>query len=143
MDFKIRQAKKDNLPEILSLLEKLSGTKSDRDKALKIFKEILKSEFYFLFVATTDNKVAGTASIFIAPSPQHGRPWGLVDNVVVARKYQRKGIGKKLTEALISFAREKDCYKIILTARFTRSGAHQFWQKLGFKKHGFSFRIDL
>lgn len=143
MGLKIRQARKDDLPGILSLLGALSKTKPDQKKASKVFKEVLGSEFYFLFVATTDNKVVGTASIFIAPSLQHSRPWGLIDNVVVAKKYQRKGIGGRLTRTLMDFAKRRDCYKIILTARFARTGAHQFWQKLGFKKHGFAFRMDL
>lgn len=143
MGLKIRQARKDDLPEILSLLEGLSGTKSNQEKGLKIFNKLLKSGSYFLFVAASDNKVVGTASILLAPSLQHGKVWGLIDNVVVPKDFRRKGIGSKLTRFLINFAKEKDCYKIILSSRFTRRGVHQFWQKLGFKKHGFAFRMDL
>jgi len=143
MNLKIRQAKKEDLPEILSLLEGLSGTKPDQGKALKLFDETLKSKVYFTFVAVSDGKIAGTASILLFPSLQRGRPWGLIDNVVVGKDYRQKGVGRKLIEAAVKFAKGKDCYKIILTARFARTGAHEFWQKLGFKKHGFSFRMDL
>jgi len=143
MNLEIRQAKKEDLPEILSLLEKLSGTESDQKKALKSFDQILKSEVYFTFVAVSDGKIAGTASICLLFSLQRGRPWGLVDNVVVGENYRQKGVGKKLIEAIVEFAKGKDCYKIVLTARFSRTGAHRFWQRIGFKKHGFSFRMDL
>jgi len=139
----LRQAENKDFLGILSLLETLSQTRVTQDKVLKMFREILKSKFYSLWVATVNGKVIGTASIFFAPSLAHGKNWGLIDNVVVAEEYRRKGIGRKLVEVLVNFAKKKNCYKIILTSRFSRPEVHQFWQKLGFEKHGYSFRMDL
>lgn len=143
MNPKIRPAKNGDLPGILSLLEGLSEIKSDPRKASEAFNEILRSKSYFLFVASLEKKVVGTSSIFIAPSLQHGQSWGLIDNVVVAKKFRRNGIGTELVNTLIDFGKKKGCYKIILTSRFNRPGIHKFWGKLGFRKHGFSFRMDL
>ncbi len=39
-----------------------------------------------------------------------GRPWAIIENVVVAREQRGKGFGKKL----INFAEEKGCYKLQL-----------------------------
>jgi hypothetical protein len=33
--------------------------------------------------------------------------------------------------------------QIIATSRFERENLHEWYQGLGFKKHGFEFRIDL
>ncbi len=143
MKIAIRPAELGDISITLSFLDLLSKTKSDKKTASKIFKKFLRSGNYFLFVAEIENRIVGTASIFIVPSLQHGRPWGYIDNVVVDKNFRKKGIGKKLGEVLINFAKEKNCYKIVLTSRFSRPGIHQFWQKLDFKKHGFSFRRDL
>jgi hypothetical protein len=43
----------------------------------------------------------------------------------------------------IELARKLNCYKIIATSRFGRENIHEWYQKLGFKKFGFEFRIDL
>jgi len=140
MRVSVSQVKQKDISQILPFLEELSGIKSDRQKAMRSFKRLSESRMYFVFVARISEKIVGTASILIVPSLQHGQPWGYVDNVVVAEDYRRKGIGTKLGESLTNFAKKKKCYKIVLTSRFTRPEVHQFWEKLGFEKHGLSFR---
>jgi GNAT superfamily N-acetyltransferase len=39
--------------------------------------------------------------------------------------------------------REKRCYKLVLSSNAKRERAHAFYEKLGFVRHGYSFRVDL
>jgi predicted GNAT family acetyltransferase len=38
--------------------------------------------------------------------------------------------------------KESGCYKLMLSSNIKRDLAHQFYEKLGFKKHGYSFTIE-
>jgi hypothetical protein len=35
------------------------------------------------------------------------------------------------------------CAKLALSSNMQRASAHQFYESLGFQKHGYSFRVDL
>ena len=39
--------------------------------------------------------------------------------------------------------RVKHCYKLVLSSNAKRARAHEFYDKLGFRRHGISFWIDL
>jgi GNAT superfamily N-acetyltransferase len=41
----------------------------------------------------------------------------------------------------IERAREKRCYKLVLSSNAKRERAHAFYEQLGFERHGFGFRI--
>jgi len=51
-------------------------------------------------------------------------------------------VGTLLVRKAVELARELGCYKIIATSRFGREELHRWYEKLGFKLHGYEFRID-
>ena len=55
-----------------------------------------------------------------------------VENVVTDKDHRGHGLGKKIMEMAIAFARERDCYKVILESASFRKEAHQFYKNLGF-----------
>jgi GNAT superfamily N-acetyltransferase len=40
-------------------------------------------------------------------------------------------------------ARERGCYKLALSANMKRDRAHAFYEALGFRRHGYSFLVEL
>ncbi len=42
----------------------------------------------------------------------------------------------------IKLCRENGCYKVALSSNLKREKAHAFYEKLGFKKHGYSFLVE-
>jgi GNAT superfamily N-acetyltransferase len=54
-----------------------------------------------------------------------------------------ENLAQRLFETLLQYAKEKGCYKMSLSSNLRREKAHQFYESLGFKKHGFSFLMDL
>lgn len=68
------------------------------------------------------------------PGLSHGgRPFGIIENVVVAESAQGQGFGKVLMERAEVLAREAGCYKLALASNQKRTEAHGFYEALGFR----------
>lgn len=63
---------------------------------------------------------------------QDGRPILLVENVAVLESYQGKGVGRQLFDEIERWGREMDCHYEILVSGMSRTGAHKFYNALGF-----------
>jgi ribosomal protein S18 acetylase RimI-like enzyme len=143
----IRKANLKDIPLIL----RLYGPDGLNDKeilsvegATQIFNKCLKYPNYSIYVATIDKKVVGTFELLIMDNlAHHGSPSGIVEDVVVDIKYRSLGIGKKMMEFAKELCKQHGCYKLTLSSNHKREAAHRFYENLGFKKHGFSFLIEL
>ncbi|MEM5815114.1 MAG: GNAT family N-acetyltransferase [Candidatus Aenigmatarchaeota archaeon] len=93
--------------------------------------------------AKNEEREVGRCFIFLIKNELHEEPYALLEDIFVEEEYRKKGIGTELVKKAIEIAKKKKCYKIILTSRFEREFLHQWYEKLGFKKFGFEFRIDL
>jgi GNAT superfamily N-acetyltransferase len=90
-----------------------------------------------------NGKEIGRCYIYIIKNDLHKEPYALLEDVYVDEKHRGKGIGTELVKRAIELAKNLDCYKIIATSRFERNNVHKWYEKLGFKKFGYEFRIDL
>ncbi len=97
----------------------------------------------FRFSIYGNGREVGRAYLFLMYNDLHQEPFGLLEDVFVEEAYRSKGIGTKLVKHVISAAKEKKCYKLICTSRYSRPQVHAWYQKLGFSTHGLEFRIDL
>jgi len=43
----------------------------------------------------------------------------------------------------MNYCQSKGCYKLALSSNLNREEAHRFYERLGFKKHGYSFSVEL
>jgi GNAT superfamily N-acetyltransferase len=141
----IREATEKDLFSVLSLFKQPDV---DQDalsilQAQGIFKRIRHYPNYKIYVAKTDYRIVGTFSLLIMDKLAHmGARSGIVDDVVVHLDWQGKGIGKKMMQFAMDRCKESGCYKLMLSSNIKRDLAHQFYEKLGFKKHGYSFTIE-
>jgi GNAT superfamily N-acetyltransferase len=73
-----------------------------------------------------------------------GRPFAVVENVIVATAWRRKGIGRALVEHAVAAAREAGCYKLMLATGQESMRNRQFCGACGFSgdKVGFQVRYD-
>lgn len=104
--------------------------------------EISGSSTFIKFETKVGGRVVGRAYLYLIKNDLYSKPYGLLEDVFVEEEFRGQGIGKKLVEMVIEKARELGCYKLIATSRFERENVHRLYQNLGFKKHGFEFRID-
>lgn len=147
MEVVIRKAEKADLEEILSLYNQPdmdNGAVLDTTAAEHIFDKMKKYPDYCIYVAEIGSEVVGTFALAIMDNLAHsGTPSGLIEDVVVSATLQGKGIGRSMMEQAIMVCREKGCYKVALSSNLKREKAHRFYEGIGFRKHGYSFLMEL
>lgn len=114
------------------------------EAATALFRKMQTYPDYTLYVAETGAGLVGTFALLIMDNLGHfGTPSGVVEDVAVRPDQQGKGIGKKMMEFALDRCREKGCYKLTLSSNLRRTDAHRFYESLGFRKHGFSFLMEI
>jgi len=69
--------------------------------------------------------------------------YAVINEVHVPPEYRRKGLAKALLQKAVRVAAEEGCYKVLCWSRFSNEIAHRLYEKVGFKKWGYEFRLDL
>jgi len=124
--------------ESLDFLRKASGI--DKNKAKEILKKIKQNQNHIIHVAIDDNKIIGSTTLFIEQKFIHdGGLVGHIEDVVVRKDYEGKGIGIKLVMSMLERAKEKNCYKTILDCK---DDLKQFYERIGFKRESNCMRYD-
>ncbi|MBI3232336.1 MAG: GNAT family N-acetyltransferase [Candidatus Doudnabacteria bacterium] len=85
----------------------------------------------------------GRAFLYIIENDLHKRPYGLLEDLFVNEKYRGTGLGKQLLLMAVKEAKKRKLYKLIGTSRSSRAEVHSFYEKHGFKKYGFEFRLNI
>ena len=97
---------------------------------------------YTLYVAEQDGRIVGSFALLIMDNLGHlGAPSAIVEDVVVDPTLHGGGIGQAMMNFAADKAREKSCYKLVLSSNAKRERAHKFYEALGFERHGYSFRL--
>ncbi len=104
--------------------------------------ELVNSDNTYIFVAEENEKIVGMLTLIIYKIPTGSKAW--IEDVVVDKSTQGKGIGKLLVEHAISYAKTIDIKKINLTSNPIRVAANILYQKLGFTKRETNvYRLEL
>ena len=144
----IRTARDADLPRILDLYAQagLGGSEQlDLDAAKAMLRQFEAYPNYRLFVAVdAQDHCVGTYALLIMDNIAHkGRPLAIVEQVAVDVDVQGKGIGTAMMQHAMAEARNKNCYKLGLSSNAAFTRAHEFYEKLGFQRHGYSFHVDI
>jgi len=143
----IRKATTTDLPAVLILYAQKdidNGDVLSLEEAKTAFSKFGLYPNYSLYVAEIADKVVGTFELLIMDNLAHkGKPSGIVEDVVVDAEYQSQGVGRQMMEYAIDVCRKNGCYKMALSSSLKRESTHQFYENLGFEKHGFSFLIEI
>ena len=120
MKEKIREMKREDIPNIMRMEKKLFTTSWEEEMFIE---EIEKQYAYVLEIK---NKIIG----YICG-------WKLLDefnitNIAVASDFQRKGFGKALVKFLMSKLLDEKCFKFFLEVRESNQAAKKLYEKLGF-----------
>ena len=138
----IRKIEEDDLEngflETLDFLRNASDL--DKNKANEILKKIKQNSNHIIHVAVDDNKIVGSTTLLVEQKFIHdGGLVGHIEDVVVRKDYEGKGIGIKLVTSLLERAKEKNCYKTILDCK---DDVKQFYERIGFKRESNGMRYD-
>ena len=147
IDFIIREIQQADLEkgffQTLSNLSVLGRIQDDIEHAKKILQEIKSYPLYKIFVAVKndDTEIIGSITLLIEQKFIHdGGKSGHIEDVVTRREYEGMGVGSALVSAALAFAKEKNCYKVILNCSEKNV---PFYEKNGFRRNEISMRYDI
>lgn len=136
-------AKEADIEGILNLQTQIYRVDKLASNSAWALKDQLKEKCCDILVVKKDKQIIATATIYHIKVAARGRPYALLEGLVVDKKQRHHGIGTQLFKKCIEIARQKNCYKMIFTSGTDRKEAHKFYEKLGFKKWGLEFRKNL
>jgi ribosomal protein S18 acetylase RimI-like enzyme len=130
----IREATPDDadvLIEVWSHTQDRGGS-ADRDEAAASVARIAADPDQRLLVAHTEDRVAGAVLLARAAlSPVHSDTAVYVLHLHVVEELRRRGVGRALMEAAVTWAEEKDTSHIVATAAVGSRDANRFMARLG------------
>ena len=131
------------LPQITSRPQSLPALTPGPEEAARILESIAACGNVFIAVAETERALVGALTIAIVPNLTYGgRPWAIIENVVVDSRHRGRGIGKGLMAFAFDLVEKEGCYKAQLLSGpnedqvgFYRSLGMRDGTSRGFKKY--------
>jgi GNAT superfamily N-acetyltransferase len=134
---KFEVAESSDIPALCDLLESLFNQeaefKSDRGAQVRGLKSVIENDDVGdILVIRDDDNVIAMVNILYTVSTALGARVGILEDMVVSSAGRGLGVGSKLLERALEFAREKGCRRITLLTDHNNEGAQRFYQKHGF-----------
>ncbi len=133
------RARETDLGSIGSLLTELmnamTGTEGfDLNKSVENCRSLIRDPSQYVLVARKGDAVLGFIHFSTRKTVIHPAPSGLIDELVVSRKYRRAGIGKLLMSAAVDKCRELGCCEVEVSTEKSNTRARRFYKSLGFEE---------
>ena len=97
-----------------------------------------------VLVACLGEAVIGTLQLTFTPSLSYRGGWrATVESVRTDASLRGQGVGTALMQHAIGLARKKGCVLMQLSTHATRTAAHRFYQRLGFKGEHLGMKLML
>lgn len=146
---KFREAKKDDLPAIVSLLadDSLGQTREEAAEPLHPgyldgFHAVAEDPNQMLTIAELDGRIIGTLQLtFIAGVAQRGVKRGQIEAVRVDKALRSQGIGERYLKWAIGKCRENGCDFVQLTMNKSRRDTYRFYERIGFEATHEGFKL--
>ena len=117
---------------VRELLIQLSRSGKDRGEIPKEwFDDLIASPYHDMLIAyDDDNKIVGIATLSIIMGPIV-RKIAYLEDFVTDATLRGKGIGSALWDAMLEWAKEKDCTELCFTSGHGREAAQTFYLNRG------------
>jgi GNAT superfamily N-acetyltransferase len=146
-----RRAVSTDLPAIIHMLadDDLGSTREREETPLpdsyqRAFEAIEDDANHELIVAELDGQIIGTLQLIFLPSLSYqGGLRAQVESVRVDKKFQNRKIGSQMMAYAIQRAKIRGAHLMQLTTHQTRTNAHRFYERLGFKGSHLGMKLNL
>ena len=130
----IRPASISDSSAIASLLGELGYPAAPEDIGPRL--DALAEFGAIALVAELNGEICGVITAHILPSIHAPTPVAWLTTLVVGVDHQGKGVGRELTAAVEEWARKRGAVRMAVTSGLQRSGAHAFYERLGYARTG-------
>jgi len=147
-DIFVREATESDLQAIGKLLEDLTNAMDNTEGidigiARKTCEHLLNDASSHFLVAAMEGTPVGFIYFTVRQTILHRNPSALIDELVVAKEYQGKGVGKQLMLAAIEKCKQLGCCEVEVSTEKTNFKARRFYKKCGLEERGMLFEVDL
>ena len=143
----IRKAKENDIPRVLDLLSQVNDVHAEGrpDFFIKGKRKYNESDLVKIisdgntpvFVCEEDNDVKGYAFCVMQDLSKchnlHPDKSLYVDDICVDEKYRRQGVGRKLYDFVIQYAKNEGCFNVTLNVWDKNPEAKAFYEDMGMK----------
>ena len=146
-----RTASRSDLPSIVRLLaDDHLGSQRERSESplpesyYSAYEQIEGDVNHELIVAEQNGDVIGTLHLMFLPSISfQGGLRAQIESVRVERQYQGQGIGSGMMRWTVELAKARGAHLVQLTTHKSRTAAHRFYERLGFKGTHLGMKLNL
>jgi GNAT superfamily N-acetyltransferase len=136
---RIEQATLEHIPQLADLLAVLFSEEQefrpDREKQIRALRMIVSApERGNIFVATDEDKVVGMMSLLFTISTAKGGTACWLEDMVILPEHRAKGIGSKLLEHAVTYAKSQGFTRITLLTDRTSDKSIHFYERHGFQR---------
>lgn len=130
----LRRATARSARELNALMEQMSRSKhSARRMTAAGLRAVLADPDIIVFVIKDAERIIATGTLLIMHTLIGVR--ARLEDVVVDTAYRGRGLGRKISRALIAEAKRRKATSVEFTSRPSRNAAVSMYEKLGFRKH--------
>ena len=130
---KIERGKFQDAENLTTLMKEGFGWKNKGNMSKDFFSN---KNIFCLVAKNKKDEIMGTSTLHIIEKID--RRIGLIEDVVVSKKFRGKSVASSIIKKLISISKKEGCYKTILN---TDSKTEPFYEKLGFAQKNFQMEI--
>jgi len=144
----VRRVEQEEIGKVLALIDQYDRptTQHPGPKRIKeIYTAIVASGGCIVGAFGEGEQLLGTCTVNICPNLSwSGRPYGMIENVVVSVDHRNLGIGKKILSYAVAYAEQAGCYKAALMSGSKDPAVCKFYESAGFSpsKQGYQVRFN-
>src|SRR6266852_424439 len=131
-----RPAQANDLDSLLALFRvvEVSAFAKPRERAERIWSEILSQDSVAVFVSDADSAVVATCMLITAPNLlRAGRGHAFLENVVTHPEFRGRGHGRAVVRAALGMAWAKNCHHVLMQSGRKDPRVHRFYESCGFR----------
>lgn len=135
MEFKIREARPEDMPAVLELIKELAAFEKEPEAVIISADDLKRDGFgenpaFTCFVAETSTGIQGMALVYFRYSTWKGRTIHLED-LIVRESFRGKGLGNALYKKVIAYARELGVKRTEWVVLDWNTHARKFYERSG------------